>query len=236
MCSDLDEDEAENGRDSGEALKDASDNEDDMDDEDSNNLKLTKKKRRLLPRVLDSDDDDGADIIDNKNVSEMPPLRLDSDEESDSSSLLPCTISADVSKPVGTSLTDSGIGTGGLDSAENLDESVRTGKVDEGECIERKGVIGVSEEGSLCSTNDADSLELSFQWGQSLPPAQPFDPMAAHDKPPSKKIFSLLRDNSMMDTQDILEGEESQWQPTLTNSTQSQLNIEGETQFLDEDG
>lgn len=98
---------------------------------------------------------------------------------------------------------------------------------------ERKG--GVLEESSVSVATDGDSLELSFQWGQSLPLAQPCNPGSERDV--VRKKPSLLRDGSI-GTQ---LGEESQWQATPTDAMQSQLpsqsiEEEDETQFLDEDG
>lgn len=232
VCSDLDEEEGENGVEPvGEAMEEDQSNSpetSDNEDEEVGRPLLTKKKP-VSSRRLDSDDEEDTEVdetLAEKDVAEaegeclvatvegsMPPLRLDSVE--DEESLLPASQSIP-----GHLTADSGIGHSLLHQREDS-----SGEESEGEEGLGKNGLGNEEEGSM-SVTDGDSLELSFQWGQSLPLAQP-----TSESEPSRRRPSLHRD----DTINIWE-EESQWQATPTaDATQSQFLDEG-TRFLDEDG
>jgi len=88
--------------------------------------------------------------------------------------------------------------------------------------LERKPEV---EEKSLVASEDSvmdgDSAEMSFQWGQSLPPAQ---------KPSVQQ-----QDFLPAGTQGDILGEESQWQATPIEGNTQKL-AEDETQILDEEG
>ena len=214
VCSDLDEEEGEEG-DEGEGSGSSGVTS-------SSQLRPLKKK---LAWRLDSDDDDEDE---RRSDGDLPPLRLDSVGESTSSSpryAISSSQPAPVREPLTGYLDDSGKGVGYTMGSEDRKGGDR-------ETAEKKAVSdGVLEEGSNATTADGDSLEMSFQWGQSLPLAQPFNPLSVGVV---RRKLSLSHEDTIS-TQDILR-EESQATPTCATRNQSQDNEEDETQFLDEDG
>ena len=244
MCSDLEEEEEgerEGSRGSRHSWSD--------EEEDGVNQSLLGKRKSQAARVLDSDDEDedslekakaggdsvfaGRSLLDPMEGS-MPPLRLDSIDDtnsplspasSHSPSHSPSHTSSHTSIPQPTqtlslALQDSGIGQSQEDPVSRGEEELEGES--EGEAEEEK-----RDEGSVSVVTDADSLEFSFQWGQSLPLAQPVN----HDMPPTATHSHALLHG---DTMDFL-GEESQWQATPTAKSEL-LSQDADTQYLDEDG
>lgn len=231
VCSDLDEEEGEGAVGEGEGEGSCS----------SSGVAVASQLRPMKKKLawrLDSDDEDGGDGDDEGACDEigsdsgLPPLRLDSVGESTSSSPR-YPISSSQSAPP----APHGALPGYLDDSEkgvgHISDGDRRAGVGGDELEARKvaseGVL--MEEGSNATTADGDSLEMSFQWGQSLPLAQPFNPLSVGVV---RRKLSLSHDDTIS-TQDILR-EESQATPTCATRNQSQENEEDETQFLDEDG
>ncbi len=243
VCSDLEEEEREEEGSHGSRSTPDSCSD---DDEGVNHSHLGKRKVPTL-RVLDSDDEEDSLGGEGKKASggdvfaarppldllegSMPPLRLDSVEDTNSPLSSSPSLSPSPSQPTKTlaqSLVDSGIGPSQLQTTSLTEKSL--GAVSEGGRAEKEEEEEKRDEGSMSVVTDADSLEFSFQWGQSLPLAQPVNPDAppAEDKPVRKP--SLLHP----DTMDISEEEESQWQATPAKN--QLLTQDADTQFLDEDG
>jgi hypothetical protein len=204
------------------------------DDEDVDHPLVVKRKRIL---DSDSEDDTGDENKRDENLflrqeflyeSSMPPLRLDSIGESNSPDPdMPPSLPTLQGEPSTDLPADSGLGRSyeeGEDIAEEEEEEEGTRDEGKGESI------AVVEEDSNATVGDIDSLEWSFQWGQSLPPAQPFNPSSGDVARPA-----ISRGDT---TRDIWEEEESQVMPTESSQSQypSQSMEDGETQFLDEDG
>ena len=254
VCSDLDEEEGvgsvgvARNTEREEAGSDSSDD----DDEPSQTWQLKKKSvaSRLL---LDSDEEEGepeikGGVVEGACLEEgsMPPLRLDSVE--DEESLFPVSQPSPregVSETLGQAES---LKEGKLEQKEGLEleesqpqhhertadsgisQSLRqddvSGDESEGEEPEKSG-RGNEEVLEESTVTDADSLELSFQWGQStLPLAQPFRPESEWQEERKKPV--LHHDNT------INWEEESQW-PTTPLLDQTQC-LGDETQLLDEDG
>lgn len=226
----------------GEAIEDGGSSPETSEDEGEEiGQPLLVKKKAASTRILDSDeeedeapesegDDEVAPLNEDRDVGvaegvclvegSMPPLRLDSVEDEDS--LLP----ASQTSLAHLNATNSGLGRSLLQQHGSLSEEEDEKEEEPGKCGQ-----GNEDEGSMSAITDGDSLELSFQWGQSLPLAQ----RCTSEWDGRRKKPVLHRD----DTINIWE-EESQWQATpATNVTQSQFLSQGlddETQFLDEDG
>ena len=199
-------------------------NDDDDDEEEEEEEVGQPLQAKRKSRILDSDSDEEAGDADceENNLflveSSMPPLRLDSESHSPpSSSHAP---SADLSsRPL---QGDSGIG----QSLEQTQQGVVQGARRNGEVL---------EEMSNGTSVTADSLEFSFQWEQSLPLAQPWNPHNA-----GGVARTAPYGDDATSTQDMWA--ESQATPSCaTAPTESQFPPsqevdDAETQFLDEDG
>lgn len=227
VCSDLEEEEGGVAWEDGEGGMVGVESLDDTDEEDLS-LPLVKRKRAL--KLLDSDDSDeedtdggsdgGSDLLAGRellNESSMPPLRLESVGESNS----PDPLSPDVhpialqQEPSVGPPADSGLGQS-YEQEEGGDmEGVGDGT---------GGMGALEEEDSNTTAGDIDSLEWSFQWGQSLPLAQLSSVGVV--------MPAICRGDSDS-TQDMWR-EESQVMPTTQFPSRSVE--DGETQFLDEDG
>lgn len=229
-CSDLDAEEG--GMAEGGVAEEDSPEATDEEEEDAVQPWPVKRKHVAL-KMLDSDDEDdsGEGVEGSKGRSDllagdeflvdssMPPLRLDSFGESYSPDpLSPVQLVVTPSlptvsqKPSTGLLADSGLG-------RSLEQEAGLG-------VARKVVgEGMLEEDS---NTTADSLEYSFQWGQSLPLAQLSSGGAVRPR--------VCRGDSDS-TQDMWR-EESQAVPSGIPLSQfpSQSVEESETQFLDEDG
>ena len=248
VCSDLEEEEG--GGDSHESRSTPNSwSDSDDDDDDGVNQSYLGKRKTASSRVLDSDDEDDSPCRDSEGNTKsgddvfaaglgmdcmegsMPPLRLDSVDDTnspltpaDQPSTQPGTLPA---KTLTESLADSGIGQSQLQTSMNEEALAAVSEEDEEEV---EGGEERRDEGSMSVVTDADSLEFSFQWGQSLPLAQPINP----DAPPSVDEPTCKPSLLHADTMDMLEGEESQWQATPSKS--QSLSQDPDTQFLDEDG
>lgn len=205
---------------------------------------LLVKQKPGAQTLLDSDSDEADSREDGRsgllagreflNESSMPPLRLESIGESTSSDHFSPDIScpSQPTRPLGVPSADTGLGRSykqgeGLDMRNEEDD----GKEEDMGGRERDAPGG-GEEDSNTTAGDGDSLEWSFQWGQSLPLAQPFNPS-------SGGVGRSTIDRRDSDsTQDMWSEEEEEESQVMPASTQSQtLSQDGEeTQFLDEDG
>lgn len=218
VCSDLDEEEGGVAWEDGGVTWERGVAGEESLDADGEDLGLPVVKRKHALKLLDSDsDEDGTgDLLAGRelmNESSMPPLRLDSVNSPDSLSPDVYPTSQQREQPSVGPLVDSGVG----QSCEREGESVE----------ESTGGMDALEEDSNTTAGDVDSLEWSFQWGQSLPLAQPSSRGVA--------MPAICRGDSDS-TQDMWREEDSQVMPMTQSQFPSQSVEDGETQFLDEDG
>ena len=256
VCSDLDDEEGGVAWEAGgggvvegtaEGGVESSGDTDEEEEEEALSRPLLAKQKPGGRQLLDSDSEDEADsgeggredLLTGReflNESSMPPLRLESIGESTSSDpfspdVPPISIPSQPTRPLVVPSADSGLG-----QSYEQGEGPRTrdvGDDEEEEDTLAEGGDAPDGEGEDSSTTagDGDSLEWSFQWGQSLPLAQPFNPSSGSVVRPTVS----RRDSDS--AQDMWREEEESSQE-MPNPTQDQtLSQDGEeTQFLDEDG